>query len=214
MRILLTGNGSGIGRTLEQSLVADGHFVYGTHSHGDRDFDLGTDADIESLIESAVTSMGGIDVLINNAGVLDSEEFGRLTLGGIERVLRVNLVAPLLLSQGAVGAGAKLIINIGSMYGVTGAYGAKPTYAASKAALHNATLSLSRFLGPTVRVAGIAPGIIDTGIHSGQGGIEKHGDGHANVARCGLVSEVVSAVKFVMDNEYINGTVLEISGGR
>lgn len=216
MRILITGNNRGIGRAIEDHLATAflSSYIYGTHRlAGDiyeRDFDVSQEEDIHALVEWCRP----IDVLINNAGILDTEEFGRLTMAGMERIMRVNFIGPLLLAQEAVGAGAKLIINIGSMYGVTGSYGQKPTYAASKAALHNATKSLARSLGPNCRVVAIAPGIIDTGIHNAQGGISKHGTGHSLVGRLGTELEVAQLVEQVIRNEYINGTVLELSGGR
>lgn len=214
MRILVTGNGSGIGNAIETCLVEAGHRVIGTHN-GRRIHDISTDTGRYLLIGEFVDRNWGIDVLINNAGVLDVESFGQLTVAGIEKVFRINVVAPLLLAQEAVGLGAKLIVNIGSFYGVSGSYGQKPTYAASKAALHNATLSLSRHLGPSgVRVVTVAPGIVPTGIHANQGGIQKHGNGHSNLGRVGTPEEVARAVRHVIENEYINGTVIEVHGGR
>jgi len=219
VRCLVTGNGSGIGAAISERLFHEGHKVTGTHIwrlfDTERKFDLSEADDIDFLLDDVKHVLGGIDVLVNCAGVLDEEPLGKLTAGGIERVFRVNVVAPLLLAQGAVGLGAKCIINIGSMYGITGAYGVKPTYAASKAALHNITLSLARSLGPSgVRVVGIAPGIIPTGIHDSKGGLGKHGTGHSCIGRMGTPDEVARLVMHSIENEYLTGTILEISGGR
>ena len=222
MRVLLTGNSRGIGAAIQADLEAHGHRIYGTHGAvayqavATYRYNIAESEDIELLLDDAASALGGLDILINNAGILDSEPFGQLTVAGIEKVFRVNVVAPLLLAQGAVGMGAKLIIMVGSLYGVTGAYGAKPTYAASKAALHNSTVTLARALGPQgVRVVAIAPGIVPTGIHDNQGGLAKHGaTGHSCVGRMGTAVEVAHAVRFVMDNAYVNGTIIEVSGGR
>ena len=218
MHVLVTGNGSGIGRAIDLELRRAGHDLIGTHApcfgqpnNMRRDWDI---AD-EYQNKEVMAHIDNLDVLVNNAGILDEEEFGDLTAEGIGRIFRTNFVAPLLLSQEAVKRGAKLIINIGSMYGVTGAYGRKPTYAASKAALHNATRSLARALAPAVRVVGVAPGIIPTGIHDNQGGIDKHGTGHSLLGRVGTVEDVARTVRFLIeDGQYINGTVVEVSGGR
>lgn len=214
MRIVVTGNGGGIGAAIQQALEAE-HTILGTHRTGGilpgqprRIYDVTSQEDIGELVR------GGVDVLINNAGMLDTEPFGELTMEGMRKVLDVNLIAPLLLAQAAVARGCKLVVNIGSSYGVTGSYGAKPTYAASKAALHSATVSLARCLAGRCRAVAIAPGIIDTGIHDGKGGIQKHGRGHALVGRLGTAGEVAEAVRFVIANEYVNGTILEVTGGR
>lgn len=214
MRILITGNGSGIGKAIAEDLARE-HHVLGTHfADGRRLWDVTNEDDNQENFDLIKRYVGGLDALVSNAGVLDTEPFGRLTVAGIERVMRTNFIAPLLLAQEAVNLGAKIIINVGSMYGVTGAYGKKPIYAASKAALHNATLSLARACGPSVRCVGVAPGIVDTGIHREQGGIAKHGNGHSLVARLGTPAEVAHAVRFALENNYVNGTIIEVSGGR
>lgn len=218
MRILLTGNSSGIGLAVENELEALGHRVMGTHRlHGitnvrwQRLWDLSNAEDIQAVGDE----YGPIDVLINNAGILDHEPFGQLTVAGIEKVFRVNVVAPLLLAQEAVGAGAKLIINIGSGWGITGSYGVKPVYAASKAALHNITLSLSRMLGPAVRVVGIAPGLIETGIHNSVKSTALNNCDYVSLKRHGTPVEIAKLVRFVVEEgTYLNGTILECTGGR
>lgn len=220
MRVVITGNGSGIGEAIWKELLERGHSVVGTHvedrSAGDarwvRRFDVRDDNDIEDMFEAA----GKVDVLVNNAGILDTQPFGALTRDGIRAILDVNLIAPLLCAQAAVAAGAHTIINIGSYYGVSGSYGHKPVYAASKAALHNCTLSLARSLAGRVRCVAIAPGIIErTRIHDHQGGMGKHADGRSLLHRPGIPEEVARTVSFLLDsNTYVNGTILEVHGGR
>jgi 3-oxoacyl-[acyl-carrier protein] reductase len=219
MRVVVTGNSSGIGAAIWRTLLEHGHTLVGTHIARavdyrivwDRCYDVRDDTAVEELFERA----GQVDILINNAGVLDEQPFGRLTKDGMRAIFDMNFIAPMLCAQEAVARGASLIINIGSYYGVSGAYGTKPTYAASKAALHNSTLSLARSLDGRCRVVAIAPGIIErTRIHDRQGGLAKHGDGRSLLHRPGLPEEVASTVLHVINNSYINGTVIEVHGGR
>lgn len=211
MKALVTGNGRGLGAAIERELISKGWETYGTHLEGKRRHSLEVTGEIQDMFRKA----GEIDALVNCAGVLDTEEFGNITMRGFTHVMYVNLLFPLLCAQEAVKKGVKVIVNIGSLYGETGSFGRKPVYAASKGGLHNATRSLARILAPAVRVVAVAPGIVPTGIHDSQGGVGKHGHGNSLLHRFGTPEEVAKLVRFVIeDGTYITGSVLECGGGR
>ncbi len=127
------------------------------------------DADCRSLAETAASKFGGIDVLVNNAGItkfashadldaLDAEDFMRL--------YKVNVVGTYQMTRAARPhldkAGQASVVIVSSIAGVTG-IGSSIAYAATKGALNTMTLSLARALAPTIRVNAVCPGYIASG---------------------------------------------------
>jgi NAD(P)-dependent dehydrogenase (short-subunit alcohol dehydrogenase family) len=211
--VIVTGNGSGIGYAIHERLVDDGFHVLGTHRDGCRDFDIRELSECMKIIHIA-KDRGDLYGLVNNAGVLDTEDFDDISEAGFDLVMRTNVLAPLRMAEEAVRAGCRNIVNISGLYGKTGAYGRKPVYAASKAALNNVTLSLARMLAPTVRVNAVLPGIIPTGIHDDPDRHPPHG--HALLQRTGTPEDVANVVAWLMSDEssYVTGHLMEVCGGR
>jgi len=131
--------------------------------------DVGEDADCRALVAAAVDRLGGVDVLVNNAGInkfakhsdldaLDAEDFLRL--------YKVNVVAVYQMTRAAqphlAASGKGTIVNISSIAGVTG-IGSSIAYASTKGALNTMTLSLARALAPNIRVNAVCPGYIGSG---------------------------------------------------
>jgi NAD(P)-dependent dehydrogenase (short-subunit alcohol dehydrogenase family) len=213
--VIVTGNGSGIGEAIVRRLEADGFIIYGTHIPGKgRFYDITNESELEKLVKDAARLHDGIYGLVNNAGILDRAEFGELDPLDAAEVFCTNVYVPLQLSEMAVARGCQNIVNISGMYGKTGAFGRKPVYAASKAALNNVTLSLARMLAPTVRVNAVLPGIIPTGIHDDPDRHPPHG--HALLQRTGTPEDVAEAVAWLMSDKssYVTGHLLEVCGGR
>jgi NAD(P)-dependent dehydrogenase (short-subunit alcohol dehydrogenase family) len=213
--VIVTGNGGAIGRAIQSRLSSDGFTVIGTHANGSRDYDVNDLKEIENLIYHArIPGNGLIYGLVNNAGVLDIDEFNDITEPGFDFVMRTNVLAPLRFSEEVVRFGCENIVNISGLYGKTGAYGRKPVYAASKAALNNLTLSLARMLAPDVRVNAVLPGIVPTPIHDDPPRHPPHG--HALLQRTGTPEDVANAVAWLMSDEssYVTGHLMEVCGGR
>ncbi len=131
--------------------------------------DVSEDADCKALVASAVSKLGGLDVLINNAGItkfakhsdldaLDSDDFLRLYKVNVVSVYQMTRAARPHLSADGVGS----IVNVSSIAGVTGA-GSSVAYAATKGAINTMTLSLARALAPNMRVNAVCPGYIASG---------------------------------------------------
>ncbi|MGC4029797.1 MAG: SDR family oxidoreductase [Steroidobacteraceae bacterium] len=127
------------------------------------------DPDCRALVGAAVERFGGLDILINNAGItkfarhsdldaLDAEDFLRL--------YKVNVVAVYQMIRAAqphlVAAGKASVVNVSSIAGVTG-MGSSIAYASTKGALNTMTLSLARALAPDIRVNVVCPGYIGSG---------------------------------------------------
>lgn len=131
--------------------------------------DVSQDADCRKLVDAAVKQLGGVDVLINNAGMtkfanhsdldaLDAEDFMKL--------YRVNVVSVYQMTRAArphlAAAGKGAVVNVSSVAGVTG-IGSSIAYAATKGAMNTMTLSLARALAPNIRVNAVCPGYISSG---------------------------------------------------
>lgn len=185
MKALVTGAARGLGLATARRLVRDGAQV----SLLDRDplvaevaaaldpggvavtADLADDQVAVEALEEAVSAMGGLDVLVNCAGIGGpTTPVAETSVADLRRVLDVNLVAPFALSSAAIevmraGEGPASIVNISSVLGVRGQPNGAP-YCVSKAALRMLTEVLALELAPVgIRVNAVAPGAIETDMH-------------------------------------------------
>ena len=126
-------------------------------------------ADCQKLVAETVQKLGGVDVLINNAGITKMADQGNLdTLEAedFERIYRVNVIGTYQMVRAARAAlevsGEGAVVNVSSIAGVRGV-GSSMAYAASKGALNTLTLSLARSLAPKIRVNAVCPGYIASG---------------------------------------------------
>jgi NAD(P)-dependent dehydrogenase (short-subunit alcohol dehydrogenase family) len=193
--------------------------------------DLRSGSDIESLIHGAVAFMGGLDCIVNNAGVIDSQLSDNATIEGLDEatwdlVMDVNLKAIWLMTKYAAphlrasGRGAT-IINSASVSGINGTK-AGVAYGASKAGVIQFTKSSALFLAPDVRVNCYLPGTIETPMSLGH--IEASPDredtlrrmtGAHLLPRMGQSSEVADLVCFLASDQssFITGVAIPIDGG-
>jgi 3-oxoacyl-[acyl-carrier protein] reductase len=130
---------------------------------------VGEDADCRALVDAAVKKFGGLDILINNAGITKFAKHSDLEALDAEDFLslyRVNVVSVYQMTRAArphIAAGGKgAVVNVSSIAGVTG-IGSSIAYAATKGALNTMTLSLARALAPNIRVNAVCPGYIGSG---------------------------------------------------
>lgn len=182
MRVaLVTGANTGIGWGIAQRLQRDG-FALGFHTHGDDDEarrrfeqmaesgtagwvvgDVAAPGAAERLVAETVAGLGGIDVLVNNAGVTVSKPALELTGEDFDRIFSVDVKAAFLLS---VAAGRRMKAGDGGVIvNVTSVHEHVPRpgfalYAGAKAALGMITRSLAVELAPEIRVNAVAPGAI------------------------------------------------------
>jgi len=183
-RVLLTGASRGIGRAIAMALSdkAERIFLLGRDKKAlDEVASLMSGADVIVLagdiaddkfcaeVESIVTARGGINVLINNAGISDFSAFERQSQETIEKLMQVNLLAPIKLSQqllhGLLRESSAQIINIGSFFSYI-AFPGFATYSATKFGLRGFTEALGRELADTsVRVRLFSPRATKTDIN-------------------------------------------------
>jgi 3-oxoacyl-[acyl-carrier protein] reductase len=174
-------------------------------------------AETTEPLEAAIAEVGGVAVLVNNAGVTADGLLMAADDDAIARVLQVNLVAALRLSRAALRpmlrARAGRIVNVTSVVGLHGNAG-QATYAASKAGLVGLTKSLAREVGKRgITVNAVAPGFVETAMTAdvpAEGLLERIPAG-----RLGAPEEVAAAIAFLCSDAaaYVNGTVLQVDGG-
>lgn len=241
-RALITGGDSGIGRATAIAFAREGARVVIAHlSQEETDAqdtreviergggscttiaaDLRAEDDCARLAEAAAGALGGIDVLVNNAGfqMAQAGDITNFPHGQLEQVFTTNLFAAFWLTKAVVphlSAGAS-IINTTSIQAFEPS---EPLldYAATKAALNNFTVNLAAQLGPKgIRVNAVAPGPIWTPLIPSTFGEEKIKSFGSDtpLGRPGQPVEVAAAYVFLASDEasYVSGTVLGVTGGK
>ncbi len=233
--VVVTGGAGHIGRAICQSFLDEGAQVIACGRH-DPQHPIGSGekqatffaADLrdaegsQSLVNFAVQRFGRIDILINNAGGSPPVEAAKASPRLTEKIVALNLVAPLVLSQQAhVALSANespgCIVNIASVSGVRPSPGTT-AYGAAKAGLLSSTRSLAMEWGPNIRVNAIVVGLVhnDAGIdhYGGAQGFQRVAD-MLPLKRMAAPEDVANAVLMLCDAKaaYISGAALEVDGG-
>jgi NAD(P)-dependent dehydrogenase (short-subunit alcohol dehydrogenase family) len=243
-RAIITGAASGIGRATaqlfaregaqlviadwaeqgleetKQLIAADGGKV------STRRVDAGSEAEVVALIDFALSTLGGLDVLYANAGISGTTwGFNDTSVEQFQEILRVNLLGPFLAikygSPHMAKQGKGSIICTASVAGIRS--GAGPiAYSASKAGVINmVTVAANQLRGTGVRVNAICPGLIETGMTKGifqlareRGKEEKIGQLNP-LLRAGQPAEIAGAALFLAsdDASYVTGHALVVDGG-
>jgi 3-oxoacyl-[acyl-carrier protein] reductase len=230
---LVTGASKGIGAATAAVLAAQGHSVL-VHFGGDRDgaqavveqcVQLGVDAravqaDLRegvAPLAAAIEEVGGIGVLVNNAGMTADGLALSMTDEAFSVPLQVNLTAAFALSRaalrGMLRSRAGRIVNVTSVVGLHGNAG-QANYAASKAGLVGLTKALAREVGKRgITVNAVAPGFIDTAM-TAQVSTDGMVDG-IPAGRLGTPEEVAAVIGFLCSAPaaYVNGAVVQVDGG-
>src|SRR5215218_1935771 len=162
MRVLVTGAARGLGRAFVEALEARGDDVLGVDITDG--CDVTSEADCEAAVALAVERFGGLDGLVNNAGIVNVTRGDARSIPSEEwdRVMAVNAKGTWLMIRAAIPAmESGSIVNLASETAFSGSHGMSH-YVASKAAVIGLTRALARELGPSIRVNAIAPGYTDT----------------------------------------------------
>jgi 3-oxoacyl-[acyl-carrier protein] reductase len=180
-----------------------------------------TDRDTVNTMVGAVTArFGRIDVLVNNAGITKDARLVKMTLDQFDAVIDVNLRGVFHVSQavadGMVERGRGVILNASSVVGIYGNFG-QTNYAASKFGVIGFTKTWSRELGPKgIRVNAVAPGFVETPILATMPDkVLAHMRDQVPLKRLGHPDEIANVYAFLASDEasYVNGAVIEVSGG-
>src|SRR5512133_160070 len=183
-------------------------------------FDVADSAACAAAVDEVVTGMGGLHVLVNNAGIALDQLVMRLKDADWQRQLDVNLTGTFNLVRAAAKPMMKQrggsIVNLTSVVGEMGNAG-QAAYAATKAGLIGLTKSVARELASrNIRVNAVAPGFIDTDMTSGlPEGARTRMLETIPLARLGRAEEVANTVAFLASDEasYVTGEVLRVNGG-
>ncbi len=239
-KILITGGGKGIGNYIALSLLDTVEKVYVLENNEellnkmpkhDRlvsyQCDITQAHAVENVVRDIFDKHGGINVCINNAGIIHSEplvnilavEDKKHSISNWEKVINVNLNAVFYISANVAENMIKrkekgVIMNISSI-SAQGNMG-QSAYAASKAAVEALSKTWSKELGMfKIRCVAIAPGFFDT--PSTKASLNEHmlskWQKAVPIGRLGRLEELLSAVKFVIENDYFNGKTLSLDGG-
>jgi len=244
--ILITGGSTGIGAAVARLAARQGYDVALTyHSSKDaaeavaRDVraagaraevfctDVAQPAQIDALFADFDAAFGQLDVLVNNAGIVDlATRVDEIDAERLHRIFDTNVIGAFLVAGHAVrrmssryGKAGGVIVNISSAAARLGAPGTYVDYAASKGAIDTMTRGLAdEVVREGIRVLGLRPGIIDTAIHA-KGGIPDRADvmgAQVPMGRKGSADEVAEAVIWLASDKasYMTGTTIDVTGGR
>ena len=234
MNVLITGGSRGIGQACVEAFAAEGHkvvFLYrsrtaeaqkvcrltGTHAVK---ADIAKSAAVDKAVAEAAEYMGGIDVLVNNAGVSHIGLLQDMTDTDWRRVIDTDLSGAFYLSRAViphmVRQQAGRIINVGSMWGKTGA-SCEAAYSAAKAGIRGLTMALAKELGPSgITVNCVEPGLIDTEMNAALDDDTKRAlCDETPLGRIGTPRDVANAVLFFASPaaSFITGQILGVDGG-
>ena len=233
---LVTGASRGIGRAIAQALAAEGVVVIGTATSqagataigetlapsGGRGIvlDVNDGAALEASVDDIIKQHGGLQILVNNAGITRDTLAMRMKDSDWDAVLDTNLKAVFRASRAVMRTMIKQrygrIVNITSVVGASGNPG-QANYAAAKAGVAGMTRALARELGSRgVTVNCVAPGFIATDMTDGLAEAQKTALlAQIPIGRLGLPQEVADAVLFLASPRagYVTGTELHVNGG-
>jgi 3-oxoacyl-[acyl-carrier protein] reductase len=236
--VLVTGSSRGIGAEMIKAFGAHGgqcvvNYVADAQGQNETDAtnvanelkeplvvecDVTQPARVESMIREIGDKRGGLDILINNSGIISDRTIKKMSMEEFEIVIRVNLIGTFTVTQKAAAilrSGGR-IVNLSSVSGQMGLFG-QANYSSSKAGIIALTkVSAREFARQNITVNAIAPGFIDVGMSKGMPDeVAQNFVRQIPLGRLGDVKEIVDAALFLASPmaSYITGHVLNVNGG-
>lgn len=242
-RALVTGSSTGIGAAVARELARLGAAVA---VHGNKNAaaaeavaaeiraaggkavvvlgDVSNSASAAQIVADAVAGLGGLDILINNAGaILDRVTNAAFDDAAYDNVYNLNVRSVLAVTKAAYphlkAAGGGSIINTGSVAGRFGGFGGSAVYASAKAAVHSITRNAAREFAPDhIRVNVVAPGFIITPFHDKTPqSVKDTAAAQIPMQRLGTAEDCVGAYVFLASDSmsgYITGQIIDVNGGQ
>jgi 3-oxoacyl-[acyl-carrier protein] reductase len=236
--VLITGGGTGIGRSCALKLAALGADVAVNYSRSEAEAaetvnavrslgvrglavkaDIASDAEDRRMAETVIREFGRLDVLVNNAGrthYVDMADLEGVTEDRWDEIFDTNVKGTFLATRACAEALKKAggcVVNVASIAGFSGRGSSLP-YAVSKAAIVSLTKGLARALAPRVRVNAVAPGIVNTRWVAGQEAhIKRQSEGTllGRVAESDDVAEAILGL--ILHGDFVTAQTLIVDGG-
>ncbi len=228
-KVLITGGTRGIGEAIARLLSEKEYKVYINYLKSDEKAEnlareigaVPVKADVSSPkeTEEMFSKIGGVDILINNAGIAQQKLFTDITSEDWNRMIGVNLTGVFNCTKGAlpymINKKSGCIINISSMWGICGA-SCEVHYSAAKAGVIGFTKALAKEVGPSgITVNCIAPGMIDTDMNKGFDNetIEMVKE-ETPLGIIGKPQDIANCVLYLIEQgQFITGQVISPNGG-
>ena len=232
---VVTGGTKGIGRAIAEMLLEKGYYVVINYCRDEESAekmkadlakyanqfitvkkDLSTYTNAIAFAKEVKGLIQGIDVLVLNAGQTDRSPFGSIKYESWERVMNINVNIPFCITQelnDIINCHGRVVFT-GSILGVY-PHSMSLAYGTSKAAVHHLAKSLVKdFANRKITANAILPGFVDTEWQKNKPEEIRHNiEKKTALGRFALPEEISKAVGYIIENEYINGTLLEITGG-
>ncbi|MCR1518866.1 SDR family oxidoreductase [Clostridioides difficile] len=237
--VLITGGARGIGKAMSKAFAKEGYNVLVNFNKSENEAkelytilneknfsvklfkaDISNREDVEDMVDYCIKEFGGLDVLVNNAGVSQDKLFTDITDEDWDNMMNINLKGSFYCSQVAlkymISEKKGNIINISSIWGISGV-SCEVHYSITKAGIIGMTKALAKEVGPSnIRVNSIAPGVINTDMLSGYN--EEDIDAlveETPLMRLGTPEDIANCAIFLASDKsnFITGQVISPNGG-
>lgn len=233
-RVIITGGASGMGRAIARLFAQEGAALALLDRDAEASSRLAAELGASSChcdvadrsltgkaVEAGATAMGGVDAVVNAAGILEIMPFAELAPESFDRMIAVNLTGPFNVVRAALPwlqqAPSATVVNIASVSGLMPMPGTSG-YSASKGGLIMLTRSMAMDLGPNIRVNAICPGVVKTEMTRYIWENEEHSaraSERVALKRLGEAEDIARAALFLSsdDSAFSTGVALTADGG-